>query len=123
MVIPTNEAKNQLIDLRRQSRFWKAQHGRALEREKACKGEISQLKKSLRDQYELNQKLIKANESKDARIAWLEQQLFGRKSETTQSSAPSSCDSKTASSTIGSSTTPSNPNYTVGALNWQIFWG
>ena len=107
MVIPTNEAKNQLIDLRRQSRFWKAQHGRALEREKACKGEISQLKKSLRDQYELNQKLIKANESKDARIAWLEQQLFGRKSETTQSSAPSSCDSKTASSTIGSSTTPS----------------
>lgn len=107
MLISTNESNHQLIDLRRQSRFWKAQHHRAVEREKACKEEISQLKQNLRNHYSLNEQLTKENEVKAARIAWLEQQLFGRKSETTQSSVSSSPDSNTTSSNTGSSTTPS----------------
>ena len=81
MIVPTDHPENLLINLRRQSRFWKAQHHRAVQREEAFKEEISKLKRILRNQYALNEQLSKDNESQAARIAWLEQQLFGRKSE------------------------------------------
>jgi len=90
MLIQAVEIKNQLIDLRRQSLFWKAQHHRAVQREEVFKEEVYQLKRTLKEQYALNEQLIKDQESQAARIAWLEQQLFGRKSEKGKPSNPSS---------------------------------
>ena len=81
MLIQAVEIQNRLIDLRRQSRFWKSQHHRAVQREEVFKEEIYQLKRTLKEQYGLNEQLIKDKESQAARISWLEQQLFGRKSE------------------------------------------
>jgi len=103
MILPPDETINQLIDLRRQSRFWKAQHHRATQREDACKEKICQLTKTLQEQDSLNEQLIKEKESQAARISWLEQQLFGRKSEKSKSTNRSSSSSKqNSSSSTGS---------------------
>ena len=108
MIVPTDQPENPLIDLRRQSRFWKAQHHRAVQREEAFKEEISQLKRTLRDQYAFNEQLSKSNESQAARIAWLEQQLFGRKSEKVKRLSPSSRNTNQSSSSNTGSLTGSS---------------
>jgi transposase len=114
MLIHSDKITNQLIDLRRQANFWHAQHGRVVERERALKEELSQLKRTLRDQYTVNEQLTKDNERQTARITWLEQQLFGRKSEKTKQrkiprNASQGSSSKTPSSTNPLETTPKEP--------------
>ena len=109
MIAQTDKSNNQSIDLRRQARFWKAQHHRAVQREKRLKEEISQLKKALRDASITNEQLIKDNEGQTARISWLEQQLFGQKSEKSkrQKSPPSNASGGSSSNSL-SSTNPKN---------------
>jgi transposase len=77
MEVPDNE----LFDLRQQARYWRAQHARAAQRASASEinvagqeGMIRALKASLLES-------TKEKEALRARIAWLERQLFGTKSE------------------------------------------
>lgn len=84
MLIQTDEIKNKSINLRRESHFWQAQHNRAAKRASSFKEKIIELEKSLNTQIDLTDNLTKENEKLNSRISWLEQQLFGRKSETTR---------------------------------------
>jgi len=72
-----------IIDLRRQAHFWRAQHSRAVQREAAWKenaqqldSQVKQLAATVADQHALIEAL-------KAKVALLQQQAFGQKSEQT----------------------------------------
>lgn len=80
-VIKTGPGRNEMIELRLAAHYWEGMHARvsklsAMWKERSQQNEkvIKQLKGELRER---DQKIAK----QDARIAWLERQLFGRKSE------------------------------------------
>ncbi len=74
------------IKLRHQAHFWKAQHAKAVAREAAWKTKAQQLEATTRRQKRQLEKLSHQVEELKARIAWLKQQLFGRKTEQSQAS-------------------------------------
>ncbi|MEE9295707.1 MAG: Druantia anti-phage system protein DruA [Phycisphaerae bacterium] len=68
-------------ELRQQAHYWQAQHARAVEREAAWKDKAQQLEQVVRRQQARIAELTGELEAAKARIAWLEKQVFGRKSE------------------------------------------
>jgi transposase len=83
MLVEDAEPRSLMIELRQQAHYWQAQHGRAVQRETAAKGEVDQLRQIVRDLQARNAELTQQVEALEARAAWLEQQVFGRKSEQT----------------------------------------
>ena len=69
------------IELRQQAHFWRAQHARALERQEAWKAKAKQLESLVRQQEAMIAEQSQQLEALKARVAWLTQQVFGRKAE------------------------------------------
>ena len=66
--------------------YYKVMHARAAGREAVLKQRVGELEERCARQEERIKELLEANEKFQARVAWLEQQLFGRKSEQTEPS-------------------------------------
>ena len=81
----TLHADQDLIALRQEAHWWKSLHARAIKREKAWKNKVHELEKALRHEKARTSKLARYIETLEARIALLQKQTFGRKSEKTQS--------------------------------------
>lgn len=81
-----------LIELRHQAHYWKAQHARAIKREGLLKEKVLRLKRRSSTQKTkiLEQKL--QIEKLKAHLAWLQQQVFGRKTEETKPPSAESLD-------------------------------
>jgi len=82
---PTDELRELRCDLG----YYKAMHVRAVERETVLKQRVCELEERCARQEERIKVLLEVNEKLQARVAWLEQQLFGRKSEQTN---PCACE-------------------------------
>jgi transposase len=81
MVVGDLEIDRELMGLRREAHYWQAMHARVCERERFWKEKAEQLDATVRQQAA---EIIKINEEKEnlkARVLWLQQQLFGRKSQ------------------------------------------
>ena len=76
-----SETGNELIDLRRQAHLWKALHGRAVAREAAWRERAETAERLVREEQARNEALTQEIKALKLRKAWLERQLFGRKSE------------------------------------------
>jgi len=73
----------ELIELRQQAHYWRAQHARATERQEAWKAKALQLESIVRQQEAMIAEQSQQLEALKARVAWLSQQVFGRKTEST----------------------------------------
>ena len=73
----------ELIELRQQAHYWQAQHARAAERQEAWKAKTLQLELIVRQQEATIAEQSQQLEALKARVAWLTQQVFGRKTEST----------------------------------------
>lgn len=73
--------ENELIEFRKQANYWKAQHARAVEREVLWKEKASQLEEVVGRQAAIIVEQSQRIEVLEARLAWLQKQLFGRKTE------------------------------------------
>jgi len=69
------------IELRQQAHYWRALHGRAVEREQQWKAQAQQGEVQIRRQEKQREEQAAQIEALQARVIWLEQQVFGRKSE------------------------------------------
>lgn len=96
---PHSESERAWVDLRQQAHYWQAVHGRAVEREQQWKGQAVQWEararqqaQQLEEQTQQWEALVSQQaqqleaqaghiEALKARVIWLEQQVFGRKSE------------------------------------------
>ncbi len=67
--------------------YYKAMHARAVERETVLKQRVCELEERCVRRGVRIKELLEVNEKLQARVAWLEQQLFGRKSEQTKGGA------------------------------------
>ena len=103
---PLSETRRAEIDLRQQSHYWRAVHGRAVEREQQWKEQAQQWEAQVRQQEKHLQAQARQWEAQvaqqgqqleaqrgqiealKARVIWLEQQVFGRKSEESPSVSP-----------------------------------
>ena len=119
---PHCETERAWVDLRQQAHYWQAVHGRAVEREQAWKGQAHQWEARARQQekqlaaqaqqwealvgQQAQQLAAQAGhiEALKARVIWLEQQVFGRKSEASTDEPAAA-----ASSPCPSSAAPSDP--------------
>jgi len=72
---------NELFELRQQARYWRTMHDRAVQRECVCKQEAAALEEVLKAQKTELAKRAGVIEVLEARIAWLERQVFGVKGE------------------------------------------
>ena len=88
MVVQDTEVRVLEIELSQQAHFWEAQHARATEREAAWKAKAQQLEQVVRRQQAQIATLTRKLEEALARVAWLEGQVFGRKSEQCPEPAP-----------------------------------
>lgn len=88
MPVEAAEDRGTEIALRQEAHYWRALHARAIEREAAWKQRVEQLERIVREQAAQIVELTRENEALKARVAWLEQQVFGRKSEQTPDAAP-----------------------------------
>jgi transposase len=80
-VAKTGPGRNELTELRLAAHYWEALHARARARAEAWKEKAQQYEKLIK---QLEAKLLQRDQKiteQEARIAWLERQLFGRKSE------------------------------------------
>jgi len=81
MLVQDPNVRGPEIELRQQAHYWRALHARATEREAAFKDKAQRLEQvALRQQAQIAELTDKLEEAL-ARIAWLEGQVFGRKSE------------------------------------------
>ena len=92
------------VQLHHQANYWRAQHARAIKRETLWKAKVQELEMILRQRdtviTELRQQIVQKDgtiakrdqqiEALKAKLIWLQQQLFGRKTEQTENE---SCDS------------------------------
>ena len=96
---PPSETERAGVDLRQQAHYWQAIHGRAVEREQQWKGQAQQWEARARQQEQQLKVQVAQEEARvgqqtqqleaqaghiealKARVIWLEQQVFGRKSE------------------------------------------
>ena len=81
MLVQDPDVRSLEIELRQQAHYWRAQHARATEREAALKDKAQRLEQVVRRQQAQIAELTHKLEEALARIAWLEGQVFGRKSE------------------------------------------
>ncbi len=88
MLVEDVETRRTEIALRQEAHYWRALHARAVEREAAWKEKAGQLEQIVRDQAAQIAELTRENDALKARVAWLEQQVFGRKSEQTRNATP-----------------------------------
>lgn len=88
------QAEEEWLELRRQIAYWQAMHKRAVEREAEWKEQAERFGKLSRDQQGKLDEVMQIKEKLEARVAWLEQQLFGRKSEQGKGSAKESEEGK-----------------------------
>ena len=79
------------IELRQQANYWRAQHARAVERQEAWKTKALQLESLVRQQQATISEQSQQMEALKARVAWLAQQVFGRKTEASGNKLPDSC--------------------------------
>jgi len=77
MEVPANE----IFDLRQQAGYWRAQHERAVQRVSALETRAAELNGMVRALKASLAESAKEKEALRARIAWLERQVFGAKSE------------------------------------------
>jgi transposase len=82
--ISTPDLDAQNSEFHWQAQYYRAQHARAVQREAAWKKEALALREVVRQQAAQIKELNRQVEQLTARVGWLEQQLFGRKSEQTQ---------------------------------------
>lgn len=85
------EAEQTWVELRMQANFWKAQHARVVERETKLKERSQLLEATVIRQEFLVKEQTKQIEDLNAQIAWLKQQVFGRKTEQSEESDLDSC--------------------------------
>ncbi len=96
MLVEAAKPRTLEIELRQQAHYWRAQHARATEREEAWKGKAQRLEQVVRQQQAQITALTHKLEEALARIAWLEGQVFGRKSEQCPKPEPNAHDSTPA---------------------------
>jgi transposase len=89
MAAETLEPADELRGLHCDLGYYKAMHARAVERENILKQQVEELRLRVVSQDTRIEELRQANEKLQARVVWLQQQLFGRKSEQTE---PPACD-------------------------------
>ena len=87
MAAETTNTADKLRALRCEAGYYKAMHVRAVEREAVLKLRVCELEERCDRQEARITELLAANEKLQARVAWLETQLFGRKSEQTEGQA------------------------------------
>jgi len=80
MAVKSSETHS-VVELRRQANYWRAQHAHAVEREAVWKEKAQQLEQLVRHQAAQITELTQQIEALKAKVAELQQQLFGRKSE------------------------------------------
>jgi len=73
--------RDKLFELRRQAHYYRAQHGRACDREALLKEKAAHLEGVVRSQQRTIHGLREVIEALEAKVAWLTRQLFGDKSE------------------------------------------
>ena len=73
------DIERELIGLRREAKYWQAQHARASERERAWKELAQTLEATVQEQAARLKKKHEENEALKARVLWLELQVFGQK--------------------------------------------
>ena len=96
MRVEDSEVRSPEIELRQQAHYWRALHARATEREAAWKQRAQQLEQVVRQQQAQITELTHKLEEALARVAWLEGQVFGRKSEQCPKPEPGQHDSTPA---------------------------
>ncbi len=107
MVTATLESSVEEIRLRQQAHFWQAQHSRAVERERFWKEKALRLERVVGERERLIGELQAQVEALTAKVAFLQQQVFGQKSEETKrsSSGPQKgkgCGDRSSDSSTGS---------------------
>ena len=99
---PHSATERAWVDLRQQAHYWQAIHGRAVEREQQWKAQAHQWEALVSQQAKQLQEQAGQIEALKARVIWLEQQVFGRKTEASSTegepssslaSSPSACGS------------------------------
>lgn len=98
-----SEASTEYIELRQQANYWRAQHARALERATGWEEKARHFERLFRQQQAQIAELIQENEVLKAKVSQLQKQVFGRKSEQTESSTPEDHDGDVFSSPGASS--------------------
>ena len=81
MITSAPDINETLIDLRQQINYWRAMHARAVEREALWKETAQPLEAVVRRQEVQLREQAEQIEALKAKVAWLQQQVFGRKSE------------------------------------------
>ena len=81
MITATSDINETLIDLRQQVNYWRVMHARAVEREALWKEKAQHLEAVVRRQEAQLREQAGQIEALTAQVAWLQQQVFGRKSE------------------------------------------
>ena len=71
------------IELRQQANYWRAQHARACQRQEVWKAKALQLESTVRKCQATIDEQSQQIEALKARVIWLAQQVFGRKTEST----------------------------------------
>ena len=71
------------IELRQQANYWRAQHVRACQRHEVWKAKALQLESTVRKCQVTIDEQSQQIEALKARVIWLTQQVFGRKTEST----------------------------------------
>jgi len=101
MTTPVLDLEKTLLDLRQQAHYWQAMHARAVEREQYWKEQAQQWEARACQQERLIAEQSRQVEALQARVHWLEQQVFGRKSEAGAGSAETSVGGDFSVSTAG----------------------
>ena len=96
MAAVTHDPADKVRALNCEVAYYKAMHARAVGRETVLKQRVSELEERCARQEERIKELLDANEKLQARVTWLEQQLFGRKSEHTEPPADENPDGASA---------------------------
>lgn len=107
MIALSPERAAEIIELRQQANYWRAQHQRAVQREAAWRQKAGELERTTREQAAQIRQLSGQIEALKARLALLSRQVFGRKSEKTDDSQEGSCDGEAEGpSASGASSVP-----------------
>jgi transposase len=77
--------RDEQIDLRRQAHYWRTQHACIVAREIALKAKVQELERTLCDRDITIKEIRQQIEAMKAKLIWLNQQVFGRKTEANRS--------------------------------------
>ena len=104
MVTVSCEIPAEILELRQQANYWRAQHQRAVQREAAWRERAGELERIRREQEALIRELTGQVEALKAKLVLLSRQVFGRKSEKTEESQerPSEGEAEGSSASEGS---------------------